>query len=228
MVCSQPRGIVIHMTAALAKSSRERLSIAVDAARQSYWRLEALITTSVADSGNVGSRQAPHSKPPWNTAAAVLILDFTREVRAAELRLRLALQLPIRLRGGSDKNTMIALGMLKPLAEAAGDGQAMNEASWLEKWDAGARRALGEASQLTRLPRQPGERERPCPFCVCFTLRYLPLHGVVKCVNPGCRDEEGRRPTAKIEWSEFTESLELIWHDGVSGLPPAAEKAKAS
>jgi hypothetical protein len=226
MVCSQPHGIVSHMTAALAKSSRERLSAAVDAARQSFWRLEVLIATPSAEAGNVGSRQAPHSKPPWNTAAAVLIFDFTREVRAAELRLRLALQLPIRERGGSDKNTMIALGMLKPLAEAAGDDRAMSEAGWLEKWDAGARRALGEASQLTRLPRQPGEKERPCPFCSCFTLRYLPLHGVVKCVNPGCRDEEGRRPTAKIEWSVFTESLELCWQDNVLGLPAA--KAKAS
>jgi hypothetical protein len=216
------------MTAALAKSSRERLSAAVDAARQSYWRLEALITTPAADAGNVGSRQAPHSKPPWNTAAAALILDFTREVRAAELRLRLALQLPVRNRGGSDKNTMIALGMLKPLAEAAGDDRAANEASWLEKWDAGARRALGEASQLTRLPRQPGEKERPCPFCVCFTLRYLPLHGVVKCVNPGCKDSEGRRPSAKIEWSAFTESLELVWMDSILGLPPLSDKPKRS
>jgi hypothetical protein len=212
------------MTMALAKSSRERLAIAIDGSRQSYWRLELLITAPSPDAGNAGTRQAPHSKPPWNTAAAALIFDFSREVRAAELRLRQALQLPIRERGSSDKNTMIALAMIKSLAEAAGDDRAASEASWLERWDAGARRALGEASQLVRLPRQPGEPERPCPFCVCFTLRYLPLHGMVKCVNPGCRDDEGRRPSAKIEWSSFTASLELVWMDGVDGLPPLLEK----
>lgn len=204
---------------------RERLAIAAGACCQAYWRLESLVTTPSPDHGGAGTRQAPGSKPPWNAAAAVLILDFSREVRAAELRIRLALQLPVRSRGTSDKNTMLALNAVKALCEAAGDDRAAYEATWLERWDARARRALGEASQLVRLPRQPGEPERPCPFCRCFTLRYLPLHGMVRCVNPGCRDEEGRRPSAKIEYSEFTGSLELIWMDGISGLPPLLEKA---
>jgi hypothetical protein len=213
------------MVAALAKTSRERLAAAVSGSRQSYWRLETLILTPSPDHNGPSSRQAPGSKPPWNTAAAVLVLDFSREVRAAELRLRLAISLPLRERGTSDKNTMLALDMILSLAEAAGDNRAAEEAMWLERWDARARRALGEASQLTRLPRQPGEPERPCPFCRCFTLRYLPLHGVVKCVNPGCRDEEGRRPSAQIEYSSFTGQLELVWMDGIDGLPPLLEKA---
>jgi hypothetical protein len=225
MAYSFLRGILVHMAQALAKSARERLAIAVDTSRQSYWRLETLIITPAPDHSGPSSRQAPGSKPPWNAAAAVLIFDFSRSVRAAELRLRLAIQLPIRERGTSDKNTMIALDMIKSLCEAAGDNRASEEASWLERWDARARRALGEASQLTRLPRQPGEPERPCPFCRCFTLRYLPFHGVVRCVNPGCRDAEGRRPSAKIEYSDFTGSLELVWMDDVLGLPPLMKKA---
>jgi hypothetical protein len=47
---------------------------------------------------------------------------------------------------------------------------------------------------------------------------------MVKCINPACLDQEGQRPAARIEYSAFTCQLELVWQDGVSGLPPSADE----
>lgn len=151
--------------------------------------------------------------------AAYLLLELHREARQSERRLRLFLCLPLRDRGSSGENTKLALDAIVALAEAAGDALASDAAAWLERWHARAKRALGEASPVARLPRQPGEPERSCPFCECLTLRYWSLDGVVKCINPGCRDDDGKRPAAKIEYSGFTGQLELCWQDGVVGLP---------
>jgi hypothetical protein len=143
-----------------------------------------------------------------------------------ERSLREALNLPLRPRGSSDANTAIALKNVLALAEASDTQRITASARWLEKWCGQAARVLGEASAIIRLPKQPGEHERPCPFCVCFTLRYWPLHGVVRCINPGCRDDEGRRPSAKITYSSFTAHLELLWQDGVLGLPDHLPEVK--
>lgn len=181
-------------------------------------RLELALTAWPAR-GSGGVFTPPGPRPPWSPAAANLVFELRREARYVERSLRGALSLPIRDRGTSDKNTGIALRSILALAEAAGTQRALDAARWLERWCGQAARVLGEASSIIRLPRQPGERERPCPFCAGFTLRYWPLHGVVRCVNPGCRDDEGRRPAAEITYSSFTAHLELLWQDGVLGLP---------
>ena len=207
------------MTVTLDGSCRERLKTAAHSARKQLPQLEVAVlggTTWTA----TGSPRSPRSRPPWNVAAACLIIDFQHGVRLEERRLRLGLSLPVRPRGGSTNNTLLALDAVISLAEAAGTGPASESALWLERWGGRAARVLGEASSIVHLPRQPGESERPCPFCSCLTLRYWPLHGLVKCVNPGCRDGEGKRPSARLEFSSFTQQLELVWQDGVSGLPP--------
>lgn len=181
-------------------------------------RLELLVTTP-AIAASSGVRSAPGSKPPWNAAAAYLIMDLHSEVRRRERLLCEILSLPARPRGGSDGVTARVLARVAELASSAGSPHDADTARYLDRWHAAARRVLGEASEIRMLPRQPGEPERPCPFCDLLTLRYLPLHGIVKCLNPRCRDADGRRPSARVEWSEFTRQLELVWHDGVAGLP---------
>jgi hypothetical protein len=199
-------------------SCYDRLSQAVSSAKAHVPLLEAAIHGGSAPVRG-GGRMTPRSKPPWDAAVACLIIDLQHGARIHESQLRVAIGLPARDRGGSDANTYIALTNIVTLAGTAGESLASEPALWLERWNGRAARALGEASPFALLPRQPGEPERPCPFCQLLSLRYLPLHGMVKCINPSCRDEDGRRPSARIEFSMFTHQLELVWQDGVVGLP---------
>jgi hypothetical protein len=207
------------MTVILEPSCRDRLHAAVDAAVADYHQLKIAISSNPSQLPSWGSSGKPGSKPPWLASAAYLFLELHHDARLEERRLRLHLFLPIRPRGDSDANTLKALSMVTSLAEAAGTEPAASAASWLERWHGRAARVLGEASPVMHLPRQPGEKERPCPFCRCLTLRFWSLEGRVRCINPGCRDDEGRRPAAVIEYSGFTQQLELRWQDQICGLP---------
>jgi hypothetical protein len=208
----------------LDSSCRDRLKKAIDSSIKTHAQLE-LALSAWPSRGNGGVFTPPGPRPPWSPAAANLLFELRHEARYMERSLRGCIDLPIRDRGTSDKNTILALQNILALAEAAGTSRAADAARWLERWGGQAARVLGEASSIIRLPRQPGEPERPCPFCAGFTLRYWPLHGIVRCINPSCRDEDGKRPAGQIEYSSFTECLELVWQDGVSGLPPVAEVA---
>jgi hypothetical protein len=210
----------------LDASCRDRLKTAVEKAIRVYAQLEVAVS-AWPSRGNGGIFTPPGPRPPWSSAAANLIFELRHEVRYMEASLRTAAGLPVRERGGSDVNTLTALRTITNIAEAAGVARANDAARWLERWDGAAARALGEASSIIRLPRQPGEKERPCPFCVCLTLRYWPLLGVVRCINSTCKDDSGKRPSARIEYSDFTTQLELVWMDGGMGLPSLPEK-KAS
>lgn len=207
------------MSVILEPSCRERLLAAVTAAGADYRQLGSIVMSQPSQLPSWGSTGKPGSKPPWFSSAAYLFLELHQNARLEERRLRLHLSLPIRSRGGSDANTYKALSMITSLAEAAGTEPAASAASWLERWHGRTARVLGEASPVLHLPRQPGERERPCPFCHCLTLRFWSLEGRVRCINPTCRDDEGRRPAAVIEYSSFTQQLELRWQDGIAGLP---------
>ena len=207
------------MTVTLEASCRDRLRDAVSAAIRDHQLLGEAIASQPSQLPSWGSSGKPASKPPWFSAAAYLFYELHRDARLEEQRLRTILSLPFRLRGGSSVNTLKALKLVTSLAEAAGTEPAASAASWLERWHGRAARVLGEASPVAHLPRQPGERERPCPFCRCLTLRFWSLEGRVRCINPGCRDDEGRRPAAVIEYSGFTENLELRWQDNILGLP---------
>jgi hypothetical protein len=209
------------MTVILEPACRDRLKMAVTTVIQDYHRLEAVVSVPVSQRDNTSTGK-PVSKPPWNAAAANLIFELRHDARLEEHRLRVHLNLPLRARGSSDVNTLKALETVISLAEAAGTDSAASAASWLERWHGKAARVLGDASPVNRLPRQPGEKERPCPFCSCLTLRFWQFEGRVRCINPGCRDDEGRRPSAVIEYSAFTEQLELRWMDGILGLPAEA------
>lgn len=170
----------------------------------------------------------PRSRPPWNAAAAALVVEMQHNSRSEELRLRVVLGLPKRYRGGSDANTLLALDAILALASTADDESLHPTNQWLGRWNGSSSRVLGDASAIVHLPRQPGEPPRPCPFCECLTLRYWPLNGMVRCINPACRDSEGRRPSARIEYSTFTCQLELVWHDGVTGLPASLESSRSA
>jgi len=163
-----------------------------------------------------------HGPPPWNAGAANAIMDLHAGVRDVEACLRISLKLPKRFRGGSSDNTRAALENVVRLAEGADDHIVAVSTRWLGGWCRKASVALGEAETPRRLPRIEGQKEAVCPFCECHTLRMLPLYGSIKCISPDCKDDEGRKPSAKLEYSEHVGDWLLRWQDGIAGVPVAA------
>ena len=159
------------------------------------------------------------SQPPWHAPVANAIMDLHAQSREAEGCLRASQKLPYRERGGSDGNTKLAMEAILRLSEAADDGSVKANTKWIEGWSRKASIALCETEAPRKLPRLEGEKERKCPFCECCTLRMLPLHGKIKCCNPECKDDEGRKPSAKLEYSEVAKDLVLVWQDSAVGLP---------
>lgn len=146
-------------------------------------------------------------------------MDLHAWVRDEEAVLHLITELPVRQRGGSSTNTSKAMESIIAAAWKADDERIKDTCRWLENWARRARIALGEVDQPQFLPRQPGQPAPKCPFCKHTTLRFWPLRGEVRCIDVSCSDEEGRRPRAIMEISSFTMSWELVWQDGISGVP---------
>lgn len=159
-----------------------------------------------------------HSQPPWNAPAAQALLELHAWTRMREAEWRRSAGFAVRKRGGSDENTRRALSALCALSHSVDDGGVAGSLRELARWTRQARVVLGELELPRRLPRQEGQAEPSCPYCRKRTLRMQALRGIVRCVDPSCRDSDGRRPVARMEWSTFTVQLELIWSDGVTGL----------
>lgn len=202
------------MTSALREQLREKC----DEAAGLHSQLGRII--HLRDGGKGGGRtgKLDHSQPPWAAPAALTLLELHAWVRAREAEWRLAANFAVRRRGGSDENTLKALEALCALAHSVDDGRVASSLRELARWNRNARVVLGEMELPKRLPRAKGAPEPSCPYCERKSLRMLALQGIVRCVNVECRDGNERRPVARMEWSGFTQQLELIWADGVTGL----------
>ena len=180
-------------------------------------RLEMVLAVKSRGSSEVFHGKVDHSQPPWNAAAAGLIMELHAWVRFTERLWRRSAGFPERVRGGSHLNTWKGLVALTGLSEAVDDGLVVEDRRWLTGWCRRASIALGETESLKRLPRLPGERERKCPWCKKNTLREMALDGVIFCIDMKCRDDEDRRPRAQLEY--FRGDMVLRWQDGVIGAP---------
>lgn len=183
-------------------------------------RLEHIIAvkSSVPSDGFHGLHgEISHSPAPWNSAAANSILDLHSWSRQAERDMRVHLNLPLRYRGGSSKNTYVALKNIGNLADGSEDDVVHDRKKWLNGWCTKASIVLGETETAKRLPRVHGSPEAVCPWCKRDTLRQLALDGIIKCIDPGCADEDGRRPFARLEY--FKGDMVLRWQDGIIGAP---------
>jgi hypothetical protein len=196
---------------------RTRLRVNVQDALVLLARLEAVIAVKTAQPSGASHGKIDHSSPPWNSQAADAALDFHAWCREAEATMRLRLGFPARFRGCSAPNTRNALNSVTRLAEGSADAVVRENARWLDSWCRRAGIILGEAESAKRLPRAAGEGEAVCPWCRKDTLRQLALAGVIMCIDPTCRDDEGRRPRAQLEY--FDGRFELRWQDGVMGTP---------
>lgn len=162
----------------------------------------------------------PGPRIPWHTRAANGIMDLA--VLSRELEHDLEQQLGIgsgRKRGPSDGNTRLALEHIPRLLSGIRDHSVTAWAtSLLDRWIVRAKIALGEVEPLERLPRHEGMSEPSCPWCHAHTLRFQRGAGVVRCVNPSCRDENGSRPRALIEVGSLSGEPMLVWQTGETGI----------
>lgn len=199
---------------------RTRLRALVAEATTVGYQLEQVIaTTTPVLGGGIKRGRIDHSQPPWNAPVAHLILDLHAEAREMEERLRRHLGIPDKPRGVSTENTRFALESVANLAEVSSDAYVGDCLAYLDRWIGHARIVLGERDQPQRLPRQPGLPEPRCPYCERMTLRHLASRGEVRCINPECRTEEGRRPSALMTWSNVAMEWVLAWNDGFVGIP---------
>lgn len=196
---------------------RDRLRAAAQESLALSARLEEIIACKAAGPREALRGRLDHSSPPWHAAAADSILALHSWAREYEALLQARLGLPVRWRGGSDANTSAALAAIGRLADGSDDAPVHAAAAWLESWCRRAGEALGETESPRRLPRAVGAGEPCCPWCRQATLRQLALAGVIRCIDPSCRDEEGRRPSARLEM--FDGEWVLRWMDGVIGCP---------
>ena len=209
-----PKPIPFH------QAIRDELRGSVQHAWKLNGQLEAVISVKVKQPGTFHGN-VDFSQPPWYAPVANAITDLHALAREMEAWLRLAQKLPPRPRGGSSENTKRALENVVRLAEAAGDATVKGHNGEVKRWNRHAQVALGLTEMPKKLPRQPGEPEKKCPFCELHTLRMTPLglrkDEQIRCINPDCKDDQDRRPTAQVEF--FQGELILRWQDGIIGLP---------
>jgi hypothetical protein len=202
---------------------RQQFSNAVQEAVHISGRLLDVIMHKNTGKDGKRSGKLDHSQPPWNGAVAHAYLDLHALARDMERIFRTAAHLPARPRGGTDANTRIALDACTRIAERVDDERVADATRSLDTWCNRAKMILGELERPTRLPRSPGAQEPRCPWCKKLTLRSWTQAGVVRCINPDCKDDAGRRPYAKMEWSSFSNDWMLAWQDGSVGLETSHE-----
>lgn len=201
-------------------SVHARLQEAISDVNSLNSQLENVIADpSRHSSSNIKRGKVSAAPVPWYSQAAFLIMDLHAWSRDYEATLRLAVQLPARDRGGSSANTGKALESIIAAAWKADDQRVKDCCMWLERWCRRARMALGDADHPQMLPQQPGKTQPKCPFCHHTTLRFWPLRNEIRCVDAGCKDDSGNRPRASMEISKLTGTFDLVWQDGISGLP---------
>lgn len=207
------------MTAAQRPVVREQLRDVTGTAIGLGERLEEIVAVPVSTLGRSGKRgRIDHSQPPWNAPVAHLILEMHSLARYLEDGFRIHLKMRWQPRGGTDENTRFALLAILNLSEAAEDSYVFEAVRTLDNWNSRALIVLGERDMPQRLPRNVGESEPRCPYCQHLTLRFWSSRAVVRCVNPECF-HEGRRPTARIEYSIVARDWVLAWNDGSVGMP---------
>jgi len=206
------------MPAKHTSSLRSQLKDTSSYAMRVYEQLSRTIAIQNKVPGYVAARVI-YSQPPWNAAVAFSLLDLHQLARETEAVFRRYASQPVRPRGGSDKNTRLALEAVNRLSDAVPDIVVEEADRDLNSWIRKSRVVLGELELPQRLPRLPGQNEPACPFCNRRSLRMFPLKGAIVCILPLCKDEDGRKPVARMEFSKFTQNWELVWQDSVVGIP---------
>jgi len=181
---------------------------------------ELLITEPDQVLAAMAGGTAAESKPPWNAAAADVVLAVHEGIRRLEFALLCEItpgRQPASRRGGSDGNTYSAIESVVRLCAAVSRNRADEVARLLDRWTAAAKRlpALDELARWTPLRRDNNNLPPDCRFCRRYSLRVAETSGVVACFTPGCRDSQGNSPVGRLGYQKVPPHRPcLMWNDG--------------
>lgn len=194
-------------------SLQERLKESIENAWRLYCALEVMLPFKEAGRGQPISRQKlTASTIPWHGNAAGLIHDFYAEVRRLEVNLKASITgIRAGRRGGSDGNTRMALRSIANLSHSVDDQTVLGVLSYFDRWVRRAEAVFNPDLGLHRIPREPGEAELRCPWCEFDTMRWQPATGIIVCVNPECRNDEGSRPRWVADYTVVGDQLCFTW-----------------
>ena len=194
-------------------SLRERLKSSTENAWRLYCALEVMLPYKEPSRGQPISRQKLTASPiPWHGTAAGLIGDLYAEARRLEVNLK-AMVTGIRgvRRGGSDGNTLMSLRSIVNLSHTVDDQTVIGVLGYFDRWNRRAEAVFNPDLGLHRIPRSPGEEEMRCPWCEYQTMRWQPATGIIVCVNPECKNDEGVRPRWRADYEVVGDQMQFSW-----------------
>jgi hypothetical protein len=185
------------------------------------WRLYCALELAVPHKQTMGASQSSMPRQrrtvapiPWNSVAAELTLEFHNKIRHLEVHLkgRVTGGYPVR-RGSSSANTRYAIDSVVNLCEPLQEADVLGVLNYLTGWTRRAHVYFNPEGGLHRLPRDPGQKETPCPYCAQRTMRWNPARGLAICVNPICRNTSGSRPRWVAEFTVHDDRLVFRWDE---------------
>ncbi|MEV6980421.1 hypothetical protein AB0M95_04070 [Sphaerisporangium sp. NPDC051017] len=181
-------------------------------------QLRDLLPEQIADAtrGSIQHHKVTGSPAPWHPEAGPVLMTIHAGVRELEQDLRYRVTGRTGGRGGSDRNTEVALDAIVKLVHGVPEDAARGARGRLENWIEQAReiRDVGELERWIpiRVPR--GDLPPGCPYCKTYSLRIATQSGRVACTNAKCLDSQGNRPRGRIEKNRVTGQAVLAWADG--------------
>lgn len=161
------------------------------------------------------------TRPPWHAEAANMIMTIHSGARELENELRLHCGYNPINRGGSENNTRQSLNAIAKLAYAVDKHALKRAAKQIDAWVTGILQIsdIDQSEKWVPLPRRPRMAPPPCPYCRTYMLRMLRRAGEVRCFNPACRDNEGHRPHARMEYGQYSGTAYVLFADGTEIRP---------
>lgn len=189
--------------------------LAAACAELETWLPHAAVLTAQPHTDGTRTRSKPGTKPPGNWAMVALVTDIAEGVRRAEDQLRQEARLPVRHRGGSNRNTGLAIAAIRRYASTASPGTASELARTIGGWVLVIRQdpANDDAPILQTVA---GE----CPYCHYQMVRIDPRAGRITCLRFGvCVDSEGKHPVGWLERNGINGDAFVLWNDGLTQYP---------
>lgn len=163
----------------------------------------------------------PFSRPPWNQAVASALFDAHAMIRdiAAEMRDEIDRKSASRDRlterrwSQRSGNTGAVLAVIAASESAVDRPMQRRAQRELGKVALRIRQlpAVDEALRWERLRTATDEMPPACPYCECYSLKVAIVAGLVACFNPSCEDDDGERPTARLDISRLDGTPVLAW-----------------
>lgn len=198
-------------------SLRACLRTTADQALSMHYALEAVITHRQVTGEYrppISRQRRPTAPDPGNPVAIELTREFHAEIRRLETHLkeRVTGGYPKR-RGSSDQNTRYAVDSVVNLCETCDDAIVLGVLNYLARWTRRAETHFYPEQGLHRLPREPGQKEAPCPYCGRKTMRWNPARGVAICLDPDCITTSGQRPRWHAQYTLTDDRLTFRWDE---------------